>query len=169
MNRLTDEIRVARDVADEFRIDFAWHIQNGLPHQPQEMVILNRMARDPLADDAIERFESAVSAIGRSHSSELDAEVFDELVTEITEVVTVVGQEQVNLVLFALDGAQAKLVATIKASSVTPSTSQESTAPPASQASTSQASEKPSCRTAPISFGSSEPLARSPFCWHVGR
>ncbi len=144
VNRLTDEIRVARDVVDEFRIDFAWLLQNGMPHQPQEFVILKRMAHDPLADDAIERLESAVSAIGRSHSSELAAEVFDELVSEIAEAVTVVGQEQVNLVLSALNDARAKLVTAMKASSVTPSVSQESTAPPASQASTSQASAKPS-------------------------
>lgn len=144
VNRLTDEIRVARDVADEFRIDFAWLLQNGMPHQPQEFVILKRMARDPLAEDAIEHLESAVSAIRRSHSSELAAEAFDELMSEIAEVVTFVGQEQVNLILSALDDARANLVAAIKATSVMPSASQESTAPPSLQPSTSQDSAKPS-------------------------
>src|SRR5437870_2169806 len=55
VNRLADEVRVSRDVIDEFRSDFAWLLQNGMPHQPQEFVVVKRMARDPLAEDWSQR------------------------------------------------------------------------------------------------------------------
>ena len=79
-----------------------------------------------------------------ANSSELSADVFDELVSEIAEVVTVIGQEQVNLLLTALDDARAKLVAAIKTSAASPSASKEPLASPPSQESASPPIVKPS-------------------------
>lgn len=130
--------------SDETREDLGWLARNGIPGGHGEDISQVRMAHDPLADDAIERLESAVSAIGRSHSSELAAEVFDELVAEIAEVVTVVGQEQVNLLLAALDDARAKVVAAINGSPPTHNADMESIASPSSQPSTSETPAKTS-------------------------
>ncbi len=145
MNRLTDEVRVVRDVLDETREDLQWVTQNGIPDHHGEHPQIVRMARDPLEPDANELLEVLTSTVASSNSSELAPEMFDELVSQIAEVVTVVGQEQVNLLLSALDDAWPKVFAAIKASSsVTPNADQESTAPPSSQPSTSQAVAKPS-------------------------
>ena len=95
------------------------------------------MARDPLAADANEHLAVLTSTPAFVNSSELSAEVFDELVSEIAEVVTVIGQEQVNLLLVALDDARTKLVAAIKSSAASPSASMEPLASPPSQESAS--------------------------------
>ena len=145
VNRLADEVRVVRDVLDETREDLQWVTQNGLPDHHGEHPQIVRMARDPLEPDANELLEVLTSNVASSNSSELAPEVFDELVSQIAEVVTVVGQEQVNLLLSALDDAWPKVFAAIKASSsVTPNVGQESTAPPSSQPTTSQTAAKPS-------------------------
>ena len=142
---MTDELRVARDVMDEIREDLSWVSRNGVPGHREGHTRLRSMARNPLAADANELLEVLTSTVASSNSSELAPEVFDELVSQIAEVVTVVGQEQVNLLLSALDDAWPKVFAAIKASSsVTPNAGQESTAPPSSQPSTSQAAAKPS-------------------------
>ena len=119
--------------------------QNGIPDHHGEHPQIVRMARDRLEPDANELLEVLASTVASSNSSELAPDVFNELVSQVAEVVTVVGQEQVNLLLSALDGAWPKVIAAIKASSsVTPNASQESTAPPSSQPSTTQAAAKPS-------------------------
>lgn len=145
MNRLADEVRVVRDVLDETREDLQWVTQNGIHDHHGEHPQIVRMAREAPAPDANELLEVLTSTVASSNSSELAPEVFDEIVSQIAEVVTVVGQEQVNLLLSAMDDAWPKVFAAIKASSsVTPNTGQESTAPPSSQPCTLQAAAKPS-------------------------
>ena len=144
VNTLANEARVVRDALDEVREELSWITRNGIPSRGGEHLQLVRLARDPFAEDAIERLESVVSAIGPNYSSESSPELFDELVSEIAEVVTVVGQEQANLLLSALDDTWGKLVAAIKASAVTQITGKEPAASEASQTSGAQAPVKPS-------------------------
>ncbi len=142
---MTNELRVARDVMDEIREDLQWVTQNGISDHHGEHTRIVRMARDPLEPDVNELLDVLASTVASANSSELAPEMFDELVSQIAEVVTVVGQEQVNLLLSALDDAGPKVFAAIKASaSVTPNAGQESTAPPSSQPCTLQAAAKPS-------------------------
>lgn len=116
INRLADEVRVVRDVLDETREDLGWLTRNGLPHQTTVHTQLVRMARNPLAPDANERFEFRRFVFPNAGHSTLASERLDELVSEIAEVVTGTGQEQVNLLLGALDDVREKLIAAIKAS-----------------------------------------------------
>ncbi|MBC7815552.1 MAG: hypothetical protein IAG10_01490 [Planctomycetaceae bacterium] len=114
VNRLADEVRVVRDVLDETREDLGWLTRNGLPNQTTVHTQLVRMARDPLAFDANERLEFRRFVFPNASCSTLASEQFDELVSEIAEVVTGTGQEQINLLLGALDDMRVKLVAAIK-------------------------------------------------------
>ena len=114
VNRLADEVRVVRDVLDETREDLAWVTRNGIPGYCGEHSQLIRMNRAPFASDTNERLEIRTSTVGQSGSSEFSSDAFDALVSEIAEAVTAVGQEQVNLLLTALDDARAKLLTAIK-------------------------------------------------------
>ncbi len=116
LDRLADEVRVVRDILDETREDLSWLSRNGLPHRPTVHTQLVRMAADPLASDWNERLEFRKFSLGDSSNSQIASEQLEELVAEIAEVVTGTGQEQVNLLLSALDDMRAKLVAAIKSS-----------------------------------------------------
>lgn len=116
LNRLADEVRVVRDVLDETRVDLSWLTRNGLPHPPTVHTQLVRMARNPLSPDWNERLEFRRFSSGGSSSPQIASEQLEELVSEIAEVVMGTGQEQVNLLLIALDDMRAKLVAAIKSS-----------------------------------------------------
>ncbi len=142
VNRLADEVRVVRDVLDETREDLGWLTRNGIPGRHGEHTRIVRMARDPLAPDANELLEVVTSTVASANSSELAPDVFDELVSEIAEAVTVVGQEQVNLLLSALDDVRAKLLAAIKASPIQPKAEKQ----PASQSSAPQSDSVPSAK-----------------------
>jgi hypothetical protein len=120
VNHLADEVRVVRDLLDEIREDFAWVTRNGIPGQPTIHTQLLRMPRDPLAPDANERLEFRRFKSGEPDYPELASDVLVELVSEIAEVVTGTGQEQVNFLLGALDDMRAKLVAAIKSPTVQP-------------------------------------------------
>ncbi len=120
MNRLADEARVVRDVLDEIREDLGWVTRNGIPGRHGEHTQLVRMARDPISPDADDRLEVSRSRLSPSSSTGLSETRFDELVSEITEAIAVVGQEHLNLLLIALDDARAKLLAAIKTPSVDP-------------------------------------------------
>jgi hypothetical protein len=71
------------------------------------------MARDPLAPDARDHLELRTYTL-EPHGSPITPEVFDELVSEIAEAITVVGREQLNMFLTALDDARTKLMGAIK-------------------------------------------------------
>ncbi len=116
VNHLADELRVVRDVLDEVRDDFGWLTRNGIPGQRNVHTQLLQMARDPLAPDANERLEFRRFSSGEPAGSAIGSDVLNELVSEIAEVVTGTGQEQVNLLLGALDDMRTKLVAAIKSS-----------------------------------------------------
>ena len=120
VNRLADETRVVRDVLDEIREDLGWVTRNGIPGRQGEHTQLVRMARDPLSPDTNDRLEVSRSRLSPSSSTGLSETRFDELVSEITEVIAVVGQEQVNLLLTSLDEVRAKLLAAIKTPPVDP-------------------------------------------------
>lgn len=115
MNRLTDEIRVARDVADEFRIDFAWLLQNGMPHQRQEMVILNRMARDPLAEDWAQRLKVTRCPIPQNQQDQSSLS-FDDLESFAHELQTAfegIAEGQLEIVLAALEEVRKRILAAL--------------------------------------------------------
>lgn len=114
VDRLADEVRVVRDVLDEIREDLGWVTRNGVPLHPIVHTQLLRMARDPLVPDANERLDFRRFVSADSSLPELASDMLDELVSEIAEVVTGTGQEQVNLLLGALDDMRTKLVAAIK-------------------------------------------------------
>ncbi len=120
VNRLADEVRVVRDVLDETREDLSWITRNGLPHPPTVHTQLVRMPVDPLSQDWNERLEFRRFSSGASPNSQIASEQMEELVSEIAEVVTGTGQEQVNLLLAALDDMRTKLVAAIKSSTDEP-------------------------------------------------
>lgn len=114
VNRLADEVRVVRDVLDDVREDLGWITRNGIPGRASEHTQLLRLARDPFSPNANERLVTQATSSADSASS------LDELVAEFAEAVTVVGQEQVNLLLTAMDDARTKLLAAIKTPSVDP-------------------------------------------------
>ena len=120
VNHLADEVRVARDVMDEIREDLGWVTRNGIPGRNGEHTQLIRIARDLLSPDANERLEVRTSKLPPSSSAGLSEARFEELVSEITEAIAVVGQEQVDMLLTALDDARAKLLAAIKTPSAAP-------------------------------------------------
>ncbi len=120
VGRLTDEVRVVRDVLDDIREDLSWITRNGIPSHPVQHTRVVRMARDPLAPDARDHLELRTYTLEPHGSSEISPKVFDELVSEIAEAVTVIGQEQLNMFLMALDDARAKLLAAIKTTSPKP-------------------------------------------------
>lgn len=117
---MTDELRVARDVMDEIREDLSWVSRNGVPGHREGHMQLRRMARDPLVADANERLEVCLTNREAADSTALSPDKFDELVSEIAEIVTVVGQEQLNLLLTALDNARERLLAAIKTPAADP-------------------------------------------------
>ena len=111
---MTDELRVARDVMDGIREDLSWVSRNGVPSHREGHTQLRSMARDPLAANANECLEVCLTNREAAESTALLPGKFDELVSEIAEIVTVVGQEQLNLLLTALDSAREKLLVSIK-------------------------------------------------------
>jgi hypothetical protein len=112
---LAQHVHVLIDVLDEIREDLSWITRNGIPGgRPIEHTRLIRMARDPLAPDARDHLEFRTYTLEPHGPSPITPEVFDELVSEIAEAMTVVGQEQLNMLLTALDDARTKLLAAIK-------------------------------------------------------
>jgi hypothetical protein len=132
VNHLSDEIRVVRDLLSEIREDLGWITRNGVPGHRGEHTHIVRMARDPLAPDANEHLEVRCATLESNASTGFSPDAFDALVSEIAEAVTVVGQEQVNLLLTALDDARAKLLAAIKSSTVQPKRSKKTAIPESS-------------------------------------
>jgi hypothetical protein len=120
VGKLAEEVRVVRDVLDDIREDLSWITRNGVPTRSIEHTRVLRMARDPLAPDARDHLELRTYTLEPRGSSEISPKVFDELVSEIAEAVTVVGQEQLNMFLMALDDARSKLLTAIKTTSPQP-------------------------------------------------
>ncbi len=114
VGKLAEEVRVVRDVLDDIREDLSWITRNGVPMRSIEHTRVLRMARDPLAPDARDHLELRTYTLEPHGPTEISPKVFDELVSEIAEAVTVIGQEQLNMFLMALDDARAKLLAAIK-------------------------------------------------------
>ena len=118
---LTQHVHVLIDVLDDIREDLSWITRNGIPgDRPIEHTRLIRMARDPLAPDAREHFEFRTYTLEPHGSPVVMPEVFEALVSEIAEAMTVVGQEQLNMLLTALDDARTKLMAAIRNPAETP-------------------------------------------------
>ena len=112
---LTQHVRVLIDVFDDIREDLSWITRNGIPGcRPIEHTRVVRMARDPLAPDAREHLEIRTYTLEPHGPSVVMPEVFEALVSEIAEAMTVVGQEQLNMLLAALDDARTKLMAAIR-------------------------------------------------------
>ncbi len=104
----------------DLREDVNWITRNGIPGgRPIEHTRVMRMARDPLAPDASNHLELRTYTL-EPHGSPITPEVFNELVSEIAEAMTVVGQEQLNMFLTALDDARTKLIAAIKSPATKP-------------------------------------------------
>ena len=114
---LARHVHVLIDVLDDIREDLSWITRNGIPSNPVQHTRVVRMARDPLAPDARDHLELRTYTLEPRGSTEISPKVFDELVSEIAEAVTVIGQEQLNMFLMALDDARAKLLAAIKTTS----------------------------------------------------
>ncbi len=112
---LTQHVRVLIDVLDDIREDLNWITRNGIPGgRPLKHTRLVRMARDPFAPDAREHLELRTYTLEPHDSPVVMPDVFEALVSEIAEAMTVVGQEQLNMLLTALDDARTKLMAAIK-------------------------------------------------------
>ncbi len=129
VNRLTDEIRVARDVADEFKTDFTWLLQNGMPHQPQEFLILKRMARDPLAEDWAQRLEVTRCPIPQPQQdhSPLSFDDLESFAHELQTAFEGIAEGQLDIVLAALDEVRQRIIAALAHHSTESPTSLEPT------------------------------------------
>ena len=117
VDHLANELRVARDVMDEIREDLGWITRNGIPGHRGEHIQLSPQAN--------ERLEVRASTVGQSGLSEFSPDAFDALVSEIAEAVKVVGQEQVDLLLTALDDVRTKFLVAIKSPTAKPKTSKK--------------------------------------------
>ena len=112
---LTEHVEVLCDVMSDLREDVNWITRNGIPGgRPTEHTRLIRMARDPLAEDARDHLELRTYTLEPHGAPAITPEVFNELVSEIAEAMTVVGQEQLNMFLTAFDDARTKLMMAIK-------------------------------------------------------
>ncbi len=114
-DRLSAEVRCLREVLDEVREDFSWVTRNGLPIQPMEHVRVRRMARDPNADDwaarlVLDRFTLPENV----QASPLESDSLDTLVRNLTAAFEAAEKGQLEPVLQAVDGMQARLVAMLK-------------------------------------------------------
>ncbi|HUQ68566.1 MAG TPA: hypothetical protein VM165_03525 [Planctomycetaceae bacterium] len=133
VDRLTAELRVLRQVIDEIREDFSWITRNGIPVQPIEHVHVKRMALDPLADDWNERLELKRSTFpSLVTASPLDCAALDRLAEELTQAFEAVAQGQLDVVLIALDGVRADLIAALKRRPAETTESPPTMPPPAS-------------------------------------
>lgn len=133
MTGLTEVVRVLIDVLDDIREDMNWITRNSIPgDRPIEHTRLVRMARDPLAPEARRHLELRTYTLGPHGSPVVMPEVFETLVSEIAEAMTVVGQEQLNMFLTALDDARNKLMSAIKAPLSKPVENQATPQPPSS-------------------------------------
>ncbi len=115
VHRLADEVRVVRDVLGEFQTDFSWLLQNGVPHQPQEFVVVKRMARDPLAADwserlVVERFPLPQSESDRSLLSMDDLEA---VALEMQSAFVGIAEGQLDIVLTALDELRRRILSAL--------------------------------------------------------
>jgi len=101
---LAQHVHVLIDALDDIREDLSFITRNGVPGgRPLEHTRVVRMARDPLADDAREHLELRTYTLEPHGPPALTPEDFETLVAEIAEAMTVVGQEQLNMFLTALD------------------------------------------------------------------
>ena len=115
IHHLGDEVRVLRDVLDEFREDFSCLIRNGMPIQPVEHIAIKRMAADPLAEDWAQRLEVVRTTLPVARSrSQLDPESLGDLMEEFETVFTAVAQGQLEVMLIALDGVRDQIVSAIR-------------------------------------------------------
>lgn len=114
VQRLADELRIFRDVIDGIREDISWVSRNGLPIQPIEHVVVRRMALDPCAPDWRDQLqlERSTFPVGQSDSS-LDADTCDRIAEELKTTFEAVAQGQLEVVLTALDGVRAEILAAL--------------------------------------------------------
>lgn len=122
VHRLADEVRVVRDVLSEFHTDFSWLLQNGMPHQPQELVVVKRMARDPLAADwserlVVERFPLPRSEADRSSLSMDDLEA---VALEMQSAFVGIAEGQLDMVLTALDVLRQRILSALARRDIEP-------------------------------------------------
>ncbi len=115
VNHLAEEFRVVRDVLSEFQTDFSWLLQNGVPHQPQELVVVKRMARDPLAQDwsqrlVVERFPITGNTTGRTSTATDDLEA---VALELQSAFVGIAEEQLDLVLTMLDELRSRILSAL--------------------------------------------------------
>lgn len=115
VDRLIAELKIPRQVIGEIREEFSWATRNGLPVQSIEHIHVMRMALDPLADDWNERLELERSTFPtRGSALPLDSHVLDRLAEELTQAFEAVVQGQLEVVLIALDGVRADLIAALR-------------------------------------------------------
>ncbi len=115
VDRLTSELANLRQVMDEIREDFSWLTRNGLPVQPTEHVHVKRMALDPCAADWGDHLEIERSTYHpRGAVSPLDSVALDQITDDLKTTFEAVAQGQLEVVLTALDGVRAEILAALK-------------------------------------------------------
>lgn len=114
VQRLTDELRIFRDVIDGIREEISWVSRNGLPVQPIEHVVVKRMALDPCAPNWRDQLQLECSTFPLDQSdSSLDTDTCDRIAEELKATFEAVAQGQLEVVLTALDGVRAEILATV--------------------------------------------------------
>jgi hypothetical protein len=115
VDRLTSELANLRQVMDEIREDFSWLTRNGLPVQPIEHTHVKRMALDPCAAEGGDHLEIERSTYyPRGTISPLDSVALDHIADDLKITFEAVAQGQLEVVLTALDGVRAEILAALK-------------------------------------------------------
>lgn len=115
VERLADEVRSLRDVLDEIREDFSWVTRNGVPHQPQEHVIVKRMALDPVAGDWAEQLE-LVRLVQPGTTADSGTNRNEEMTAQVVATFEGMAQGQLEMVLSAFDSVREQMLAAVRKS-----------------------------------------------------
>jgi hypothetical protein len=109
LDKLSQEVRLLREVIDEIREEFSWLTRNGLPTQPIEHVTVKRMSKDSCAEDWAERLvlEHNFVSIGRPR---LDASCVREIVVRIECSFEAAATGQLGLILPVLESVKNRII-----------------------------------------------------------
>ena len=125
VERLSDELRILREVIDGIREDVSWVTRNGLPIQPIEHVIVKRIALNPTAADWSEQLVVERSRLdGRGESVGFD-DIPERIAETLVTVLEGVAPGQLEILLHAFDQVRNELRTMLAKSDEPPSPASE--------------------------------------------
>jgi len=115
INRLAGEIGLLREVIDEVREEFTWLTRNGLPVQPVEHIILQKLPLNPCDPHWNEKVQiDHFTVPGDTYGPAFDSARLDQIAEDLKASFEAVAQGQLEIVLTALDGVRGEIVAALK-------------------------------------------------------